>query len=507
MNKHPLKTACWRMAAALLVCGVANLAASQPNIIYILADDMGYGDIRSLNDEGGVPTPHMDRIVKEGIHFTDFHTNSSVCTPTRYGVLTGRYAWRSRMKTGVLWGYDEPLIEPDRVTVASHLQSSGYTTAVIGKWHLGLGWQQQDESRPIRKYEWNDVFQDGDDSNVDFSKKVTGGPSVLGFDYSYIIPSSLDMSPYVYLENDWVVELPTAFTPGKDQAVDGRGVFWRSGEVSPSFDFEDVLPNLTRSAVSYIEKQADGEKPFFLYFPLPAPHTPWLPTADTVGRSEGGTYGDFVVLVDDMVGQVLATLDRLGIAENTMIVVTADNGAHWTPEDKTHYAHRPNYIFRGQKADIYEGGHRVPYLARWPAKVPAGSASDQVMCTTDLLATVAGITGKPLPPGAGEDSVNMLPAHLEPELLRQLRGYTIHHSLNGHFAIRQGKWKLTERLGSGGFSTPQAPPEAGDPNVSSLFDMERDPGEKNDLREQYPEIVRSMSALLVEVSKEGRVNE
>ena len=259
--------------------------AKQPNIIYILADDMGYGDISSLNDQGGVPTPNMDRIVEEGIHFTDFHTNSSVCTPTRYGVLTGRYAWRSRLKTGVLWGYDEPLIESDRVTVASYLKSSGYTTAAIGKWHLGLGWQRQDTSRAIRKYEWTDEFKEGDDSNVDFSKKVTGGPATLGFDYSYIIPSSLDMSPYVYLENDWVVELPSAFTPGKSETVDGRGVFWRSGEVAPSFDFEDVLPNLTRSAVSFIEKQADSEKPFFLYFPLPAPHTPWLPSSDTKGRS------------------------------------------------------------------------------------------------------------------------------------------------------------------------------------------------------------------------------
>ena len=480
---------------------------SQPNIIYILADDMGYGDIRSLNDQGGVPTPHMDRIVEEGIHFKDFHTNSSVCTPTRYGVLTGRYAWRSRLKTGVLWGYDEPLVESDRVTVASYLQSSGYTTAAIGKWHLGLGWQRQDTNRPIRKYEWTDEFQEGDDSNVDFSQKVSGGPATLGFDYSYIIPSSLDMSPYVYLENDWVVELPTAFTPGKSEAVDGRGVFWRSGEVSPSFDFEDVLPNLTRSAVSFIEKQGGSEKPFFLYFPLPAPHTPWLPTADTVGRSEGGTYGDFVVLVDNMVGQVLATLDRLGIAENTMIVVTADNGAHWTPDDKTHYAHRPNYIFRGQKADIYEGGHRVPYIARWPAQIPAGSASDQVMCTTDLLATVAGITGVPLPAGAGEDSVNMLPAYTDPDMSQQIRDHTIHHSLNGHFAIRKGNWKYTNRLGSGGFSQPSEHPTDDDSLLGSLYDLAADPGETNNLYREHPEIVRALTGLLEQTQHMGHRHE
>ena len=466
-----------------------------PNIIYILADDMGYGDISGLNENSGIRTPNMDRLVEEGIHFTDYHTNSAVCTPTRYGVLTGRYAWRSRLKTGVLWGYDEPLIEADRVTVASYLQSCGYTTACIGKWHLGLGWQRKDVSRPIRKYEWDNVFQEGDDSNVDFSTPVTGGPSELGFDYSYIIPASLDMSPYVYLENDRVVELPTAFTPGKDQEVDGRGVFWRSGEVSPSFDFEDVLPNLTRDAVAFIEKQAGKEMPFFLYFPLTAPHTPWLPTESVLGRSEAGTYGDFVVLVDEMVGSILNMLDRLDMAENTLVIVTSDNGAHWTPEDKERYAHRANHFFRGQKADIYEGGHRVPYIARWPDQIRFGSESSQVMCSTDLLATVAGITGVPLPAGAGEDSVNMFPAYLNPNLKEPIRDHTIHHSLHGHFAIRKGKWKLTTRLGSGGFSDPRELPGNGD-DLGSLYDLVVDPGESENLYGRHPEVVRSLEALL-----------
>lgn len=475
-----------------------------PNIVFIVADDLGYGDLSSLNKDAGIQTPHMDRIVAEGIHFTDFHSNSAVCTPSRYGVLTGRYAWRSRLKSGVLWGYDEPLIEEDRVTVGSFMQASGYHTACIGKWHLGLGWQKKDPSKPIAKYEWNMVFERGADSNVDFSKRVQGGPTELGFDYSYIIPASLDMTPYVYIENGRVVELPTAYTEGKDESMAGRGVFWRAGEVAPSFDFYDVFSTLTRRTVTYLESRKGQTKPFFLYFPLTAPHTPWLPSDAFHGKSQAGTYGDFVTMVDDTVGSVLETLDRLDMADNTLIIVTSDNGAHWTPEDKSRYAHRANYIYRGQKADIYEGGHRVAHIARWPGHIPAGSKSDQLMCTTDLLATLSGITNKALPTGAGEDSYNMLDAYLGRASEESIRDFVIHHSLNGHFSIRKGQWKLTPHLGSGGFSQPSDhdPREAG--KAGSLYDLEKDPGEIHNVYNEYPEVVSQLAETLAKAKVQGR---
>lgn len=472
---------------------------TKPNIVYILADDMGYGDLSALNPKSGIQTPHMDRIVEEGMHFTDAHSNSAVCTPTRYGILTGRYAWRSRLKEGVLWGYDPPLIEEDRTTVASFLSDNGYQTACIGKWHLGLGWHPENPEKPIEKYEWDRVFEKDADSNVDFSKQVSG-PNTVGFDYSYIIPSSLDMTPYLYLENEMATELPTAYTTGKSQAKDGRGVFWRAGEVAPSFDFYNVLGHLTDKATDFIGKQKTAKEPFFLYFPLTAPHTPWLPNDAVNGKSQAGRYGDFVTLVDITVGKVLQALEQSGQAENTLIVVTSDNGSNWTMEDKEQYEHRANYNYRGQKADIYEGGHRIPFIVRWPGKIEAGSVSDQVTCTTDLLATLSGIVGKDLPTGAGEDSYNMLPA-LTGKAQKQIRDYTVHHSLNGFFAIRKGPWKLTTSLGSGGFSKPDLiAPEEGQPNAT-LYNLEEDPQETQNRYEEHSEVVEELLALLDDAKK------
>lgn len=476
-----------------------KLDDNRPNIVYILADDMGYGDLSSLNPNSGIQTPFMDRIVEQGMYFTDAHSNSAVCTPTRYGILTGRYAWRSRLKEGVLWGYDQPLIEADRTTVASFLSDNGYNTACIGKWHLGLGWQAKNMEKPIAKYEWDRVFEEGADSNVDFGKKVSG-PNTLGFNYSYIIPASLDMTPYLYLENEKATELPTAYTKGKSQDMDGRGVFWRPGEVAPSFDFYKVMDHLTFKATDYIAEQKHVKEPFFLYFPLTAPHTPWLPTEVVNGKSDVGRYGDFVALVDKTVGAVLKALEESGKAENTLIIVTSDNGSNWTEEDKEHFEHRANYIYRGQKADIYEGGHRIPFIARWPGKIKPGSVSDQVLCTTDLLATLSGIVDKDLPDGAGEDSYNMLPAFTG-KAQKQIRDYTVHHSLNGFFAIRKGQWKLTTSLGSGGFTKPnKIVREKGQANAT-LYNLEEDPGETHDVYGEHPEVVGELMAILDDAKK------
>ena len=335
-----------------------------------------------------------------------------------------------------------------------------------------------------------------------FAQPVAGGPADLGFDASYIIPASLDMTPYVYLENNKATELPTAYTEGRDAATYGRGVFWRAGEAAPSFDFEHVLPHLTQKAVSYIQAQRESEAPFFLYFPLTAPHTPWLPTKQVAGSSEAGRYGDFVAQVDGTVGAILRTLDDAGLANNTLIIVTSDNGAHWTEADKAEYAHRANDWFRGQKADIYEGGHHIPYIARWSEQVPAGSVSDQLIGTTDLLATLSGIVGEPLPAGAGEDSYNLLPAYLGKDNA-PIRPQLVHHSLHGYFSLRQGQWKLTPHLGSGGFTEPadKDPAEVG--VTGTLYDLEADPQETRNLYNQHSEVRDRLMARLEAIKAKG----
>lgn len=474
----------------------------KPNVIYILADDLGYGDLKSLNPDSKIPTPNMDRVVNQGVHFTDAHSNSAVCTPTRYGVLTGRYAFRSRLKNGVLWGYSSSLIEPGRMTVASFMKDNGYKTACFGKWHLGLDWAKKDESKEIPDIQWNDEVPRGFEDNVDYSKKVNGGPADHGFDHSLIIPASLDMSPYMYIRNGYVVEEPVDYTEGKSQEVNGRGIIWRQGKVSPDFDFDQVLPTLIDSANYFIQNQAGQEKPFFLYLPLPAPHTPWLPTEGYQENSQAGTYGDFVSMVDDMIGKVLQQVKDAGIEDNTMIIVTSDNGADWRPSDKEESGHLANHIFKGRKADIYEAGHHVPYIAKWPDVIPAGHKSNQVMCTTDLLSTMAGLLDKSLPQKTGEDSYNLWPAYTS-VVNAPIRESIIHHSLNGFFAVRSGKWKYTPHLGSGGFSDPKIiEPKEGDA-PGTLYNMDEDPKEENNLYLKYPEVVKNLSELLEQQKAQG----
>ncbi len=451
-----------------------------PNIIFLMADDLGTGDLGCYNKKSKIPTPNFDRLAASGVRFTDSHTPSAVCTPTRYGVLTGRYCWRSRLKRGVLNGYSPLLIETDRMTLASFLRSQGYHTGVVGKWHLGLG----------------------NAAKVDYSRPLTPGPNTVGFDYFFGIPASLDMAPYVYVENDRVVEAPTDTVKGSKMRRHGGGGFWRAGPIAPSFDFNEVLPKITEKAVSYIEKRAKHKQPFFLYMPLSAPHTPWMPLKKFQGKSKAGPYGDFVVQVDWTVGQILDALDRLKVADNTLIIVTSDNGAHWLPQDIRMFGHLANFIFRGQKADIWEGGHRVPFLVRWPGHTKKGTTCDETICHTDMLATFAGILGKKLPKNAGEDSFNILPAILGKNK-SPIREATIHHSANGTFAIRQGDWVFIEKLGSGGFSKPRTlKPKPGGPK-GQLYNLAKDIGQKNNLYLQEPQVVTRLQSLLNRYRKQG----
>ncbi|MBX6314821.1 MAG: arylsulfatase, partial [Isosphaeraceae bacterium] len=454
-----------------------------PNIVLILADDMGYGDPGCYNPASKIPTPNIDRLAAGGMRFVDAHTPSSVCSPTRYGLLTGRYAWRTRLKKGVLDGYSPALIEPGRLTIASLLKQHGYHTAGFGKWHLGLG-----DAQP-----------------TDYDRPLRPGPATVGFDTYFGIPASLDMPPYVFFEDDHVTEAPTGTIAASEMRRKGGKGYWRAGAIAPSFRHIDVLPTLTQRAISFIENQAGParERPFFLYVPLNAPHTPWLPTEAFTGKSGAGPYGDFVVQVDATVGQVLAALDRAGLTDNTLVLFTSDNGAHWLPSDIAQWGHRANGPLRGQKADAWEGGHRVPFLARWPGKIRPGSTSEQTICLTDVFATVAAIVGASLPDEAGEDSINLLPALLG-EAKAPLREAVVHHSADGLFAIRQGPWKLILGLGSGGFSQPKRlEPEPGGP-AGQLYNLADDPGETKNLYQEHPEIVRRLTSLLEKYQQQGR---
>jgi arylsulfatase A len=455
----------------------AFAAPRLPNIIYVLADDLGWGDLRCYNPDSAIPTPNADRLASQGVRFTDMHSPSSVCTPTRYGILTGRYCWRTQLKKGVLWGYSSNLIEHGRLTVPGMLKRQGYYTAGVGKWHLGLGAAEK----------------------VDYTKPLKPGPCDHGFDYYFGIPASLDMDPYLYFENDRTVEQPTSETPGQDKP---RGVFWRKGPIAPSLDIAQVLPTLTSKAETIIGERAGKSQPLFLYLPLTGPHTPWMPLKQNQGRSEAGIYGDFVTRVDDTLGRILKAVDDAGAASNTLVIFTSDNGADWKEEDKAKFAHRSNANWRGEKADVWEGGHRVPFLARWPGHTPKGAVSSQLGCLTDLMATSAAITNFSLPRDAGEDSFNLLPA-MRGTARKPIRNAIVHHSNDGVFCIREGSWKLILGLGSGGFSAPKfVEPTAAGPK-GQLYNLKDDPGETTNLWLQKPEMVRKLSSLLERYQAQG----
>jgi arylsulfatase A-like enzyme len=472
-------------AVSMFGCLISSaFAAHLPNIVFVMADDMGQGDLGCYNSQSKIPTPNMDRLATQGMRFTDAHTPSSVCTPTRYGVLTGRYCWRSNLKSGVLWGYSPSLIEPNRLTVATMLKEHGYQTGCVGKWHLGLGNQEK----------------------VDYSKPLTPGGRAAGFNEFYVIPASLDMDPYVWVHNDRVVELPTAKDPGSKRRWSGGGGFWRAGPKGKSFSHTDVLPVTARKATEFIESHAKNAstKPFFLYVPFSAPHTPWLPTKEFAGKSKASHYGDFTTQVDWCVGQIMQALERTGAAKNTLLIVTSDNGSHWRPQDVKKYAHDAHNGRRGMKADIHEAGHRVPFIARWPGKIKPGSASDQTICLTDLTATAASIVGHNLPNDAAEDSYNILPILLGKAVDKPIREAIVHHSLSGMFAIRKGRWKLILGLGSGGFTAPRTIKPKPDGPQGQLYDLEADQGEKNNVWSKQPKVVAELSALLKRYHTTGR---
>lgn len=501
--------------AALVACSVhaesGAASITPPNIVFILADDLGYGDPGCYNADSKIPTPNIDRLAAQGMRFTDAHTPSSVCTPTRYAFLTGRYTWRSQLKRGVLWGFDKPLLEDERVTLPEMLRAteSQYATAAIGKWHLGWTWMGKDGKPIDRRFNRREGEKAVD--FVDFTEPVAGGPTEHGFDI-YFGDDLPNMPPYTFIDNDRLTVLPTAMKP--------NSMFGDPGPMAPDWDLQTVQPEITSRAIEYILSREQRGEPFFLYMPLNIPHTPLVPDDPYVGQSKAGIYGDVVVQVDAIVGRVMKALDQAKLTDNTVVIFTSDNGSpardgHTKPTDgslvmgatpgtvKTKYGHDPSSPWRGMKADIWEAGHRVPHIVRWPGVVKSGTTSGQVVCLTDWYATFAEVHGMKLEDDQAEDSFSLLP--ILKGVDKPVRQSVIHHSGNGTFAIRGGDWKLIERnLGSGGFSKPGNVRPKKDGPQGQLYNLKDDPKETTNLWLDKPVKVKELLAELNAIREAGR---
>jgi arylsulfatase A len=489
------------------VPAAAGATPARPHVVFILADDLGYGDIGAYNPDSRIPTPSIDRLAREGIRFTDAHSPASVCTPTRYGILTGRYAWRTWLAQGVVGGYTPPLIEPDRPTVASFLKQNGYTTAMIGKWHLGLGWVRANGfvgTAANAEANLAGSWQDGDPArgmNVDFDEPIRGGPRDLGFDHAYFTAACPTMDgPFTFIRNDRPGVRPDRpiFVDPAAEPEYGRP---RPGWIAPGFSLETVDVEFVEEAVAFMERSLaeDARRPFFVYLALSSPHTPWLPPTFARGRSGDGPRGDLVTVADWAVGEIGAALARLGVSGDTLLVFASDNGPH--PGTHGHSSAGP---FRGYKSHVWEGGHRVPLIARWPGRIPEGGASAEPVELTDLMGTLAGILGRKLSAGAGPDSYDVSPALLGTPRAGPIREAIVSHSHNGAFAIRQGPWKLILGTdGSGGW-IPPADERPSPERPGQLYNLEDDPGELANRYAERPEIVARLRDLLASYRESGR---
>ena len=478
----------------------------RPNIVVVLADDMGWGDLGCYGSR--IPTPNIDRLAAQGVRATDCHSASAVCTPSRYALMTGRYAWRGPLKNFVLMGHGPALIEPDRPTLASVLRAAGYATGAFGKWHLGLGWRHRDGS--VR-----DAFAPGavlhDDvetdygSDIDYAAPVAGGPTALGFDRFFGIAGSLDMPPYAFIDQDRTVGVP-------DREKEEYLTEQRPGLQVPGWREDEADVRFVDEAVRWL-RGVDRDRPFLCYLTPSAPHRPNVPPDFIRGRSGLGDRADGVCLVDWAVGRLLDALAERGDPDNTLFIVTSDNGAPMIfTDDGDVSVHRPNGEWRGQKGDLWDGGHREPFIARWPGRIAPGAVLDAPVCLTDVLPTVAAAAGVRLPAGAAEDGLDLLPA------LTGIEGAAppadrpiVHHSLGGRFAIRSGTWKAIFAAGSGGgFSEPSItslfssgsgrahanPPwDAGHPD-GQLYDLLADPGETRNRWHDEPAVVADLYATL-----------
>lgn len=480
----------------------------KPNIVLIFADDLGYGDISCLNPNSQLHTENVDRLAAEGMRFTDAHATSALCSPSRYGLLTGRYNWRSWLKSQVLIATEDNMIEHGRSTIATLLKDQGYNTACIGKWHIGIHWARTNDDPPqldyTKMYDWADP--NGWHTNVDYTKPFTDGPNDAGFDYFFGIANSLGTPPHCYLENDRVVQIPDTMIGSREHVLFSPQAALTSMYGPGNHDYvpENVAMELQEKVLEQIDKYAQDDKPFFIYYPCTPVHVPLVPTEEFQGRSGLGPYGDFVLMLDFMVGQILDKLEEKGLSENTMVIFASDNGCSSQVDYPSLIAkgHNPSYVFRGFKGDIYDGGHRIPCIIRWPGVIPPGSRTDQMVSLADLYATLADYFGVEIPADAAEDSISNLPlwkGGKEP-----VREDIVYSCLMGNLAIQKGQWRLDFLPGSGGaaemfktFDYSNVPPV-------QLFNMSGDVGEQWNLAEKHPDIVEELTLLMRKYIDEGR---
>jgi len=495
---------------------------TKPNIVIVLADDLGWGDLNCYNPDGKIPTPNLDALATAGMRFTDAHTNAAQCSPTRYGLMTGRYAWRTRMKTGVLQHFAKPLIDKNRITTASLLKQNGYATAGVGKWHLGWGWVAK-PGQTIRHNSWSDKQVD----KIDFTKPLTAGPLDHGFDYYFGIGSSNNMQPYCYIENNKAVVPPT--TKRKKPVYDTES---GAGLVSDDYVSEQIDQVLWSKASAWLDRhfKSAPDKPFFLYMPTSAIHRPCLAVKEFRKKSKAGLHGDKVVELDDIVGKLMAKLKARGCLDNTLIVFTSDNGGlpgdpqgalrhyarnewgkRWDAEELLKrkdqgvyngwltYGHKVNGPYLGYKTTIYEGGHRVPFIVRWDGVIKPRSVSDEIVCTVDILATVANILRVDLPRNASEDSYSILPVLRGEKLAKPLREATIMTPWSDMKSVRQGPWKLIMGDNSGGYALKRKVETAG-----QLYNIDKDPGETTNLYSKHPEKVKALTEIFEKYKSAGR---
>ena len=498
----------------LLTLGVSISLSEEnqlPNILFILADDLGYGDVRCYNSESKVPTPHLDQLAEEGILFTDAHSPSTVCTPTRYSILTGRMAFRTGMR-GVFTGVGGPcMIEKDRMTIGGMLQNKGYTTSLYGKWHVGMTFFDKD-GKPINKNGLEAVRR------IDYSRAIPDAPIHRGFDYFFgsVCCPTTDWL-YAFIDGDRIPVPPTKIIDRSPLPKHPYSKDNRPGMIAPGYSMEEIDLQFMEKSLSFLEEHSKKRKesPFFLFHSAQAVHLPSFPADQFKGKTKAGPHGDFIFELDYIVGKLMAALDKYGFADNTLVIFSSDNG----PEVPTVLSMRQDYKhdgarpWRGVKRDNWEGGHRVPFIARWPGKIKPGTRSSQTLSLTDLMATFAAITNVKLPQGAGEDSVNMLPALIGSDKGKSIRKYTLHQTISLALAIRRGPWKYLDHRGSGGnnydrsgrwgmkkYIVPEKEPEA----PGQLYNLDTDPGETNNLYFKRSEIVKELKNKLEEFKKSGR---
>jgi arylsulfatase A len=484
------------LPAVLLSASVVLRAAErQPNVVVILADDLGYGDVQCYNPaRGKIPTPHMDRLAREGMRFTDGHSSSGVCSPSRYALLTGRYHWRTRLQSGIVGVFEGPLIAPDRMTIGSLAKQQGYATACIGKWHLGRDWPIPPAKRALFL-----APQGKDDEGLVpdaqrelwravFSQPIPGGPTARGFN-EYFGTDVPNWPPYCFIENDRTVGVPSEFLPAgllKDHLAS------KNGPALKDWDLNAILPTLADRASSFIERQAKAKQPFLLYLPLTAPHEPLAILPEWRGKSGLIPYADFVMETDATVGRVLDALEESGEAASTLVLFTSDNGkaAYTGAAELERLGHFSSGPLRGYKTSVYEGGHREPFIVRWPGVVQPGSVCRQLVHQADLLATLADIWGAKLPDNAGEDSFSLLPLLKGGE--KPVRESAVSCAANGTPGLRKGPWKLI-------FA-----PDAKEKTAVQLYNLDDDIGEAKNVAAEKPELVAEMSALMEKLITSGR---